>query len=124
MNQTQISLSAILLLIFSCAFATVRAAETSAGTLLVCNKGDHTLAIVDPVAGTVIATVPEDGVTGHEVVASPDGQRAFVPIYGNAGVGRPADGVRDELGEVHSAFMNALHLIFPVNGASCWFDHR
>ena len=89
MNQTQISLSAILLLIFSCAFATVRAAETSAGTLLVCNKGDHTLAIVDPVAGTVIATVPEDGVTGHEVVASPDGQRAFVPIYGNAGVGRP-----------------------------------
>jgi len=31
--------------------------------------------------------VPEDGVTGHEVAASPDGKRAFVPIYGNSGVG-------------------------------------
>jgi len=33
--------------------------------------------------------VPEDGVTGHEVVASANGKRAFVPIYGNAGVGKP-----------------------------------
>ena len=55
--------------------------------LLVCNKGDHTLGLIDPVAGKMTATVPEDGVTGHEVVASPDGQRAFVPIYGNTGVG-------------------------------------
>jgi YVTN family beta-propeller protein len=32
-------------------------------------------------------------VTGHEVAASPDGQRAFVPIYGNSGVGgRGTDG--------------------------------
>src|ERR1019366_2330470 len=45
--------------------------------------------IIDPAAGRQIATVPEDGVTGHEVAASPDGKRAFVPIYGNAGVGRP-----------------------------------
>lgn len=27
--------------------------------------------------------------TGHEVIASPDGKRAFVPIYGNSGVGLP-----------------------------------
>lgn len=58
------------------------------GMLLVANKGDHTLGLIDPVAGRMIATVPEDGVTGHEVVASPDGKLAFVPIYGNAGVGR------------------------------------
>jgi len=58
------------------------------GWLLVANKGDHTLGLIDPVAGKMIATVPEDGVTGHEVAASPDGRRAFVPIYGNAGVGR------------------------------------
>ena len=57
--------------------------------MLVCNKGNQTLAIVDPVAGETITNVPEDGVTGHEVVASADGRRAFVPIYGNAGVGRP-----------------------------------
>ena len=66
----------------------LKAAETSRGFLLVANKGDQTLAIVDPIAGKVLATVPEEGVTGHEVVASPDGKRAFVPIYGNAGVGK------------------------------------
>jgi YVTN family beta-propeller protein len=59
------------------------------GLLLVANKGDHTLGIIDPVAGRQIATVPEDGVTGHELVASLDGKRAFVPIYGNSGVGHP-----------------------------------
>src|SRR5208283_2938571 len=59
------------------------------GLLLVANKGDHTLGIIDPVAGRQIATVAEDGITGHEVAASLDGKRAFVPIYGNAGVGRP-----------------------------------
>ena len=30
----------------------------------------------------------EDGVTGHEVIASADGKLAFVPIYGNSGVGK------------------------------------
>jgi YVTN family beta-propeller protein len=33
--------------------------------------------------------VPEGGITGHEVVASPDGRFAYVPIYGNSGVGKP-----------------------------------
>src|ERR1700744_2358181 len=62
---------------------------TAGGMLLVCNKGDHTLGLIDPEAGQMVATVPEDGVTGHEVAASPDGRRAFVPIYGNSGVGSP-----------------------------------
>jgi DNA-binding beta-propeller fold protein YncE len=60
----------------------------AAGLLLAANKGDRTLGIIDPVAGTQLAAVPEDGVTGHEVVASRDGKLAFVPIYGNAGVGK------------------------------------
>src|SRR5256714_1176893 len=59
------------------------------GLLLVANKGDQTLGIIDPVTARQIATVPEDGVTGHEVVASSDGKRAFVPIYGDSGVGKP-----------------------------------
>jgi YVTN family beta-propeller protein len=68
--------------------ATSLAAQESAkGWLLVANKGDHTLAIVDPTSGNVITNVPEDGITGHEVVASPDGKFAYVPIYGNSGVG-------------------------------------
>jgi YVTN family beta-propeller protein len=41
------------------------------------------------VAGKQIAVIPETGVTGHEVAASPDGKLAFVPIYGDSGVGLP-----------------------------------
>jgi len=61
----------------------------SRGYLLVANKGEHTLGIIDPVQGQMIARVEEGGVTGHEVAASPDGRLAFVPIYGNSGVGKP-----------------------------------
>lgn len=59
------------------------------GVLLVVNKGDHTLSIVDPDSGRQLAAVPVGGITGHEVAASPDGRTAWVPIYGNSGVGRP-----------------------------------
>jgi len=62
---------------------------SSTGVLLVANKGDQTLGLIDPDAGRQIATVAEGGNTGHEVVASPDGKKAFVPIYGNSGVGLP-----------------------------------
>jgi len=57
--------------------------------LLVAQKGEQSLAIVDPVAGTILGSVPEGGTTGHEVIASPDGRLAYVPIYGNSGVGKP-----------------------------------
>jgi DNA-binding beta-propeller fold protein YncE len=57
------------------------------GLLLVANKGDRTLGIFDPETGQQLAAVPEAGITGHEVAASPDGKLAFVPIYGNSGVG-------------------------------------
>ena len=56
--------------------------------LLVANKSNQTLGFIDPVAGRQVVAISEDGITGHEVAASPDGKRAFVPIYGNAGVGR------------------------------------
>ena len=59
------------------------------GLLLVAQKGDKSLAIVDPTAGKVLASVAEGGTTGHEVTASPDGRFAYVPIYGNSGVGKP-----------------------------------
>ncbi len=56
--------------------------------LLVANKGDRTLSIINPETGEQLAAVPEEDVTGHEVVASADGKLAFVPIYGDSGVGR------------------------------------
>lgn len=59
------------------------------GILIVANKGESTLGIIDPESGKQVATVAEGGITGHELVASPDGRMAFVPIYGNSGVGHP-----------------------------------
>ncbi len=67
----------------------VSAAQAQTDRLLVAQKGDRSLAIVDPAAGTVLADVAENGITGHEVAGSPDGRLAFVPIYGNSGVGKP-----------------------------------
>jgi YVTN family beta-propeller protein len=80
-----------LTLIFAGMLTAVFAAPSSPsnGLLLVANKGDQTLGLIDPTAGRQIAKVLEGGVTGHEVAASPDGKRAFVPIYGNSGVGMP-----------------------------------
>ena len=67
----------------------VGAAQAQQARLLVDEKGDRSLAIVDPVAGKVVADAAEGGITGHEVAGSPDGKLAFVPIYGNSGVGKP-----------------------------------
>lgn len=61
----------------------------SHGWLLVTNQKDQSLSIIDPVANKQVAAVPESGFTGHEVAASPDGKLAYVPIYGNSGVGKP-----------------------------------
>jgi len=58
------------------------------GYILTANKGDHSMGIIDPVTMKQIAAIPENGVTGHEVIASPDGKFAYVPIYGNSGVGK------------------------------------
>jgi YVTN family beta-propeller protein len=50
-------------------------------TLLALSKHDHTLAIVDPSTLKVLAKVPV-GDDPHEVIASEDGQRAYVSNYG------------------------------------------
>lgn len=69
--------------------AKISAATAARSLLLVANQDDHDLSIIDPEAGRQIATVPESGITGHEVAASPDGRTAYVPIYGDSGVGKP-----------------------------------
>jgi YVTN family beta-propeller protein len=56
--------------------------------LLAANQGDHTLLILDPATRTQLAKITV-GVNGHEVIASPDGRFAYVPIYSNVGVGKP-----------------------------------
>jgi YVTN family beta-propeller protein len=74
---------------FGLTLALAAAAHAQHSELLVAQKGERALAIVDPAAGTVLANVDEHGITGHEVAASPDGRIAVVPIYGNSGVGKP-----------------------------------
>jgi YVTN family beta-propeller protein len=57
------------------------AAETPSPALLVLNKADQTMAIVDPVSGKVVAHVSV-GEGPHEVTVSADGKFAFVGNYG------------------------------------------
>jgi DNA-binding beta-propeller fold protein YncE len=76
-------------------FMTAASLSAQKPLLLVAQKGDASLGIIDPVAGKLVASVPEGGFTGHEVIASPDGRLAYVPIYGNSGVGKPGtDGTK------------------------------
>jgi YVTN family beta-propeller protein len=59
----------------------VSAAETPSPALLVLNKGDSQLAIVDPASGKVVARVGV-GDGPHEVTVSADGKFAYVANYG------------------------------------------
>ena len=63
--------------------------------LLTANQDDRSLSLIDPTSGKQIASAPVDGITGHEVAASPDGKTAYVPIYGDSGVGRPGTDHQD-----------------------------
>jgi len=60
------------------------AASAQAATLLVLNKEDATLSIVDPASGKTGATIPT-GNGPHEVEVSGDGRFAFVSNYGDRG---------------------------------------
>lgn len=83
----------------------------SQGHLLVAQKGEQSLAIVDAGAGTVLGNVKESGFTGHEVVASPNGKFAYVPIYGDSGVGKPGTNgsVMDVIEVASQKVVNSYH---------------
>ena len=61
--------------------AGVPGAQRASARLLVLNKEDANLAIVDPVSGTVLGRVPV-GQGPHEIVVSTDGTIAFASNYG------------------------------------------
>ncbi len=69
----------------------VATAPASAQSLLVVNQGDATVSIVDPISQNQIAVIAEGTPTmhGHEIATSADGHTAYLPIYGNVGVGKP-----------------------------------
>jgi YVTN family beta-propeller protein len=66
-------------------------AAASAQTLLVANQGDSTLGFIDLKTGKQVVALDEGvpKVHAHEVTASVDGKTAYLPIYGNVGVGQP-----------------------------------
>src|SRR3989449_6476755 len=64
------------------------AKPAGSGLLVVGNQKEHTVLVVDPNERRELAKVVV-GVNGHEVMVSKDGRFAYVPIYGNSGVGRP-----------------------------------
>jgi DNA-binding beta-propeller fold protein YncE len=78
----------VLLIVTLCPAGARRA---GAQTLLVANQGDRTVSVIDAKAGVQVATIAEDvpGQWGHEIAASGDGRTAYLPIYGNSGVGKP-----------------------------------
>jgi YVTN family beta-propeller protein len=59
------------------------AAQTPSPALLVLEKSDNSLAIVDPAKLQIVARVPA-GPDPHEIVASPDGKMAYISNYGGS----------------------------------------
>jgi YVTN family beta-propeller protein len=59
-------------------------AQPAAPLLLALEKGDNTLAIIDPLALKIVARIPA-GPDPHEVIASQDGTRAYISNYGGEG---------------------------------------
>jgi DNA-binding beta-propeller fold protein YncE len=80
-SLTRSAAAGFLLIILVYAAGGCAAQATPPRAVLALSKGDHVLAIIDPVSLKVIATVPV-GPDPHEVIASADGKTAYVTIYG------------------------------------------
>ena len=63
--------------------ANLAEAQTPSPALLVLEKSDNMLAIVDPANLQIVARVPA-GQDPHEIVASPDGNLAYISNYGGS----------------------------------------
>src|SRR5256885_11448273 len=77
-----------MMLVISAVLRSAKPAPPSGGLLVVANQKEHTLLVVDPDNRRELAKISV-GVNGHEVIVSKDSRSAYVPIYGNSGVGRP-----------------------------------
>jgi DNA-binding beta-propeller fold protein YncE len=82
-------MSRLLLLVLILITAAVWAQAPRGGFLLVANQADQSISIIDTEARKLVIAIPEGETRGHEIAASADGKAAYVPIYGNSGVGRP-----------------------------------
>src|SRR5260370_7279211 len=68
---------------------------------VVTNQREPPLLLTDPDNRRELAKIVV-GVNGHEVMVSRDGHFAYVPIYGNSGVGKPGtDGSTVDVIDLH-----------------------
>src|SRR5580704_9768004 len=95
------------------------ATETPSPALLVLNKADQALAIVDPASGKVVARVSV-GEGPHEVTISADGKFAFVGNYGQQTPGNSISVIdlvgQKELRRVDLGPLRRPHGMFFVDG--------
>ena len=94
------------------AAASATSAQTPSPALLVLEKSDDAMAMVDPASMKVVARVPA-GADPHEIVASTDGRVAYISNYGGTGSDLHTISVVDllahkelpaiDLGTLHSA---------------------
>lgn len=75
------SLGALAVVLFLSLLPKLASAQTPSFALLVLNKEDNSLSIVDPATLKTVAQIPT-GEGPHEIVASDDGKLAFVGNYG------------------------------------------
>lgn len=96
-----------------------QAAGTPSPALLVLNKGDKQLAIIDPATGKVVARV-NVGDGPHEVTVSPDGKFAYVGNYGEQTPGHTISvidlPVQAELQRMDLSPLQRPHGMFFVDG--------
>lgn len=78
------NLKICLLFCVGCWASALHAAPTPSLSLLILDKRDNALAIVDPTTQQVVGRVPA-GADPHEVVASSDGKFAYISNYGGTG---------------------------------------
>src|SRR5713101_477134 len=94
-------------------------AQAPSPALLVLNKEDRTLAIVDPATNKVVGSVPV-GDGPHEVTVSSDGKFAFVGNYGGREPGNTISvidlGQRKELRRVDLGPLRRPHGMFFADG--------
>jgi YVTN family beta-propeller protein len=81
LKSTRLQFCGVLLLALFSVVHMSAGQSTPQKSLLALSKRDHTLAIVDTEALQVVARLPV-GPDPHEVIASSDGTRAYVSIYG------------------------------------------
>jgi len=100
------------------------AADTPALSLIVGNKEENSLAIVDPDSGKVVARMPT-GEGPHEVAVSADGKLAFVANYGTAQAPGSTISVIDLVGQRELRKVNLSPLRRPhglaVSGGKLYF---